>query len=194
MTQLLCTLQQVRKMIGLGDPLTETGDDALIEDVLIPAATDMINNEVQFPFGTLYGSLELFAAPPYYVGGVLYFRDNVVTQIDSIASSSGTLTAGTDYVLMPLNFAPKTSAALINFSTLSINNPAGTLTLNGTLGYGSIPSDVNFAATKLAAWMYQTRDSSGEIQIVNDVTIVPSEAPAMVHKILSKYKHNLLYA
>jgi len=64
MTQLLCTLQQVRKMIGLSDPLSDTGDDALIEDVLIPAATTMINNEAQFTFGTLYGSLELFAAPP----------------------------------------------------------------------------------------------------------------------------------
>lgn len=181
-------------MIGLSDPLTNTGDDTLIENVLIPAATDMINNEVQFTFGTLYGSLDLFAGPPYFVDGVLYFRDNYVSTLDAITTDNGTLTQNVDFVLMPMNFAPKTSAALINFSTPSISNPAGTLTISGTLGYGSIPNDVNYAATKLAAWMYQTRDSSGEIQIVNDVTIVPAEAPAMVRSILSKYKHNLLYA
>jgi len=194
MTQLLCTLQQVRTMIGLNDPLSDTGDDGLIESVLIPAATDMINNEVQYTFGTLYGGLNLFAGPPYLVGGVLYFRDNVMTQIDTISGIDGTLSAGTDYVLLPLNFSPKTAAALINFSTVSIANPAGTLTITGTLGYGSVPSDVNFAATKLAAWMYQTRDSDGDVEIVGDVTVIPANAPPMVKNILSKYKHNLLYA
>ena len=194
MTELLCTLQQVRTMIGLNDPLTETGDDSLIEDVLIPAATDMINNEVQFSFGTLIGNLDLFAGPPYYVGGVLYFRDNYVTAIDAIVTDGGTLTAGMDYALLPLNFSPKTSAVLYNFSTVSITNPAGTLTLQGTLGYGSIPSDVNYAATKLAAWMYQTRDSDGDVQVVGDITVIPATAPPLVKSILSKYKHNLLYA
>lgn len=194
MTQLLCTLQQVRKMIGLSYPAEDTGDDGLISDVLIPAASDMIQNEVQYQFGTLVGSMKLFAFPPYLVGGVLYFRDNVVTSIDSIGTDNGTLTPNIDYVALPLNSLPITRAALITWNTTSVNNPAGTLVLNGTLGYGSIPNDVNFAATKLAAWMYQTRDSDGNIQVVNDITVVPAEAPAMVKSILSKYKHNLLYA
>ncbi len=194
MTQLLCTLQQVRKMIGLSDPLTDTGDDGLIEDVLIPAASDMIQNEVQYTFGTLVGALQMFAAPPYLVGGVLYFRDNVVTAIDNITTGNGTLTPNIDYVALPLNSLPTTRAALITWNSTSISNPAGTLVLNGTLGYGSIPGDVNYAATKLAAWMYQTRDSDGNIQVVNDITVVPAEAPAMVRNILSKYKHNLIYA
>jgi len=82
---------------------------------------------------------------------------------------------------------------MINFDTVSISNPAGTLTLQGTLGYGSIPSDVNFAATKLAAWMYQTRDSDGDVQVVGDITVIPASAPPMVKSIISKYKLNLLY-
>ena len=190
---LLCTLAQVRKMIGLTDG-DDTGDDTLIENVLIPAASDMIQNDCQFTFGTLQGSLELFAGPPYLVGNTLYFRDNVVTAIDSFNTDNGTLTANVDYVLQPLNFVPKVSARLINWTQLNVTNPAGTLTLTGTLGYGSIPSDVNFAATKLAAWMYQTRDSDGAIQVVNDITTVPAEAPAMIRNILSKYKHNLIFA
>lgn len=195
MTQLLCTLAQVRKMIGLdGSSGDDTGDDALIESILIPAATDMINNEVQFTFGTLHGSLDLFARPPYLVGSTLYFRDNVITSIDSLGTDSGTLTANVDYVLLPLNNTPKTRANLINFSSLSVTNPSGTLTVMGTLGYGSVPSDVNFAATKLSAWMYSTRDSDGDVQIVNDITTVPAQAPPMVKNILSKYKHNLLFA
>lgn len=194
MTQLLCTLAQVRKMISIGGPGENTGDDTLIEDVLIPAASDMMQNEVQYTFGTLHGSLELFARPPYLVGSTLYFRDNVITSIDSLATDNGTLTQNVDYVLLPLNESPKTRAQLINWASLNVTNPAGTLTITGTLGYGSVPSDVNFAATKLAAWMYNTRDSSGDIQVVGDITRVPAEAPPMVKAILSKYKHNLLFA
>lgn len=192
MTQLLCTLDQVRKMIGL-DAGEDPGDDALIEGVLIPAATDMINNEVQYTFGTLSGSLTLFARAPYLKDSTLYFRDNVLTGLDAFQVDDGTLTEGTDFVLQPLNAATKTRALLINWSPTRVSNPAGTLTLTGTLGYGSVPADVNFAATKLAAWMYQTRDSEGNIQIVDNVTTVPAEAPAMVRRILSKYKHNLLF-
>lgn len=194
MTELLCTLQQVRNMIGLNDALVDTGDDPLIQDVLIPAATDMINNEVQFTFGSAPGQLSLYAAPPYLVGGVLYFRDNLVVSIDAIDVTDGTLTNGVDYVLQPLNFTPKTSALLLNYNAVSVLNPAGTLMITGTLGYGSIPGDVNYAATKLAAWMYHTRDSDGSIEIVGDITTVPATAPPLVMKILSKYKHNLLFA
>lgn len=194
MTQLLCTLEQVRKMIEIGEPGENTGDDVLIESVLIPAATDMINNEAQFTFGTLQSSLDLFARPPYLVGSTLYFRDNAVAAIDSFTTDAGTLTADVDYVLLPLNSTPKTSARLINWASTNVTNPAGTLTVTGTLGYGSIPSDVNFAATKLASWMYLTRDSEGNIEVVGDVTQVPAEAPPLVKKILSKYKQNLLFA
>jgi len=56
------------------------------------------------------------------------------------------------------------------------------------------PTDIVTACRRLAAWMYQTRDSSGEVQIVENVTNVPAEAPPMVRRILSKYAHNLLFA
>lgn len=189
---LLCTLAQVRAMLSFG--ASDTGDDSLIEDVLIPSASQMIENDCQFTFGTLAGNLQLFAAPPYLLGNVLYFRDNVFTQVDSVTTDGGTLTPTTDYTPLPLNFTPKTRLLLTNFPAVTVNNPAGTLTVSGTLGYGSIPSDVNFVATKLAAWMYQTRDSDGNIQVVENVTNVPAEAPAMVHTILAKYKHNLIFA
>lgn len=187
---LLCTLAQVRAMINL----TGTGDDSLISDVLIPAASQMIEGEVQFTFGTLQGNLNLFAGHPYLINDTLYFRDNLVIGVDAIQTDNGTLTANTDYVLLPLNFSPKYGARLMTWNALNVSNPAGTLTVTGTLGYGSIPSDVNFAATKLAAWMYQTRDSDGQIQVVNDITTVPAEAPPMVKSILSKYRRSLLFA
>jgi hypothetical protein len=191
MTQ-LCTLAQVHAMLHFG--ASDTGDDSLISDVLIPAASEMIENEVQYTFGTLHGSLKLFAAPPYLLDNTLYFRDNVFTQVDAVTTDGGTLTPVTDYTVLPLNFTPKTRLLLTNFPAVSINNPAGTLTVSGTLGYGSIPSDVNFAATKLAAWMYQTRDSDGNIQVVEGVTNVPAEAPPLVLRILAKYRHNLIFA
>lgn len=191
MTQ-LCTLAQVRSMLHFD--ATDTGDDSLIENVLIPASSQMIENDCQFTFGTLPGSLQLFAAPPYLLGNVLYFRDNVFTTIDAITTNQGTLTPNEDYVALPQNFAPKTRAMLLSFNNTGISNPAGTLTVSGTLGYGSIPPDVNWAATRLAAWLYQTRDSSGEVQIVENVTNVPAEAPPAIRRTLAKYAHNLLFA
>lgn len=188
---ILCTLAQVKSMLHF---VNDDADDSLIQNVLIPAASTMIENDVQFTFGTLPGNLQLFACHPYLKGNTLYFRDNVFTQVDSITTDSGTLTANTDYVLLPLNFAPKTRAKLISYPIPIAVNPAGTLTVTGTLGYGSIPSDVNFAATKLAAWMYQTRDSQGNIQVVDNVTEIPASAPPMIKNILSKYKHNLIFA
>lgn len=188
----LCTLAEVRKMIGLtnGDDMS---DDTLIENVLIPAATDMIQNDVQYTFGASVGTLTLFARPPYLVGGNLYFRDNVIAGLDTFSTDNGTLTANVDYVLQPLNASPKAYATLLTWDATSVSNPAGTLTLIGTLGYGSIPSDINYAATKLAAWMYQTRDSDGAIQVVNNVTEVPAQAPPLVKSILSKYRHSLIF-
>jgi hypothetical protein len=191
MTQ-LCTLSQVRAMLHFG--AADTSEDSLISDVLIPAASQMIENDCQYTFGTLPGSLQVFAAPPYLVEGVLYFRDNVFSQVDSIRDDNGTLTPTTDYTLLPLNFTPKTRMRLNNYFVPTATNPAGTLTITGTLGYGSIPADIGFAATKLAAWMYQTRDSDGNIQVVENVTNVPAEAPAMIHNILSKYRHSLIFA
>ena len=191
MTNLLCTLAEVRKMIGL-DSGQDTGDDTLIESVLIPAASQMIQNDCQFTFGTLQSYLKADAAPPYLFGNKLYFRDNLVIGIDNFTSDIGTLTSDM-YDLLPLNGTPKTAARLKPGQSWNYQNAQAAFTITGTLGYGSIPSDVNYAATKLAAWMYQTRDSDGQIQVVNDITVVPAEAPAMVKSILSKYKHNLLY-
>lgn len=193
MTINLCTLSQVRSMLHFES--ADTGDDSLISDVLIPAASDMIQNQVQYTFGTLSGaSLYLDAFHPYLKGDTLYFRDNVVTQVDRFTSDTGTLTAGVDFDLLPLNFNPKTRARLRSGASWQVNVPQKAFTIYGTLGYGSIPSDVNFAATKLAAWMYQTRDSEGNIQVVENVVEVPANAPPLVLTIVRKYEHALIFA
>lgn len=188
---LLCTLAQVRKMIGLTGA-EDTSDDDLIENELIPAASQIIQNSCQITFGTLQGTLKMDAAHPYLKGNTLYFRDNYVTGIDRFTSDAGTLTSGM-YDLMPLNGTPKYGARLRPGNSWNVVNPAAAFTIVGTLGYGSIPWDVGVAATKLAAWMYQTRDSDGAIQVVNNVAEVPAQAPPQVHTILSKYKRNLLF-
>jgi hypothetical protein len=190
-SNLLCTLDQVRKMIGLDAMATE--DDDLIRDTLIPSASQMIQNDCQITFGTLQGTLRLDAAHPYLKGSILYFRDNYITGIDRFTSDTGTLTSGM-YDLLPLNFTPKYGARLRAGNAWGVSHPEAAFTIEGTLGYGSIPSDVSFAAQKLATWMYQTRDSDGAIQVANNITEIPAQAPPQVHKILSKYKHNLIFA
>lgn len=187
---ILCTLPQVRAMLHFA--ATDTGDDDLIEDVLIPAACEMIENEVQFSFSTISGTLHLDAQHPYLKGNTLYFRDNYVVSIDRFTSDTGTLTTDM-YDLLPLNFTPKYAARLRSGQSWGVSVAEKAFTITGTLGWGSTPSDVSFAATKLSAWLYQTRDSEGNIQVIENVTEIPESAPPLVKNILSKYKHNLLF-
>jgi hypothetical protein len=98
------------------------------------------------------------------------------------------------YDLLPLNFMPKYAARLKSGQSWGVAMPEKAFTIIGTLGWGSTPNDVSFAAAKLVAWMYQTRDSAGNIQVVENVTEIPAAAPPMVKNILSKYKHGLIFA
>jgi hypothetical protein len=188
---ILCTLSEVRQMLHFA--ANDTGNDGLISSVLIPAASQMIENAVQFTFGTIQGTLNFDAGHPYLKGDTLYFRDNLVISIGYFTSDQGTLTADM-YDLLPLNFTPKYGARLRPGNSWNVGVANKAFTVGGTFGYGTLPADVNFAATKLAAWMYQTRDSEGNIQVVNDVTQIPASAPPMVKTILDKYKHGLLFA
>ncbi len=188
---ILCTLAEVRSMLHFD--AGDTADDSLIQNVLIPAASAMIEGDCHFNFGTLQSFLKADAAPPYLYGNTLYFRDNLVVAIDNFTSDSGTLTPDM-YDLLPLNFTPKDRVRLKPGYSWMVNVANGAFTITGTLGYGSIPSDVNFAATKLAAWMYQTRDSEGNIQVIENVTEVPAQAPPLVKNIVRRYSHDQIFA
>lgn len=188
---LLCTLAEVRAMLHF--KAADTPDDGLITSVIIPAASQMIENDVQVTFGSETGTLYLDACHPYLKGNTLYFRDNYVTAVNRLTSDTGTLTPDM-YDLLPLNFSPKYAARLRPGNAWNYQTAAKAFTLSGEIGYGTLPADVNFAATKLAAWIYQTRDSEGNIQVVNEVTQIPANAPPLVKNILSKYKHSLLFA
>lgn len=188
---ILCTLAEVRAMLHLN--ASATSDDGLISSVIIPAASQMIENEARLTFGTLQSSLYLDAAHPYLKGNTLYFRDNLVVGVDNFTSDTGTLTS-VMYDLLPLNFSPKYAARLRPGYDWGYSVAEKAFTVTGTLGYGTLPADINFAATKLAAWIYNTRDSEGNIQIVENVTEVPAQAPPLVKSILEKYKHDMVFA
>jgi hypothetical protein len=189
---ILCSLADVRRMLNFTIG-ADNSNDTLIETVLIPAASQMIENDCQFTFGTLQGTLYADAAHPYLKGSTLYFRDNYVQSIGWFTSDTGTLTADM-YDLLPLNYSPKYAVRLRPGNSWNYETANKAFTIGGTFGYGTLPADVNYAATRLAAWMYQTRDSAGNIQVINDVTRVPAEAPPLVKNILSKYRHSLLFA
>jgi hypothetical protein len=189
----LTTLAQVRQMLSFDPSVTD--DDPLIADVLIPAASTLIESYCRTAFGTITGqTLVMDAAKPYLYGDTLFFRDQYVLTVDSFVTDTVTLTAA-DYDLLPYNSPRKTAARLRRGKTWNYSDPRGAFRITGSVGYGSIPPDVRLAATRLAAWLYQTRDNEGAVVVAGDTTTIPAEAPPLVFKILNqgRYVRDMVY-
>lgn len=190
----LTTLAKVRQLLGFADD--STSDDDLIEDVLIPAASTMIENYCKTYFGTLQSSIRLDANRPYLYGNVLYFRTDVQGVDSFIVNATNTLTSA-DYDLLPYNEPPYAMARLRTGATWGVIDNEGAFIITGTLGRGvNVPSDVQYAATRLTTWLYQTRDNKGDIFIADNTATIPAEAPPMVFKILDmgRYVKDYFYA
>lgn len=190
----LTTLANVRQLLGFA--ADETGDDALIQNMLIPAASSMIEGYCKRTFGTLNGTLTLDACPPYLFGDTLFLRDAELTGIYSMVVNAATTLTSADFDLLPYNSDRKFEVRLKAGKSWHVSSVRGAFVIAGTLGYGSIPNDVSYAATRLAGWLYQTRDNEGDVYIANDTTTIPAEAPPLVFKILDKgrYVKDFFYA
>lgn len=171
----------------------QTADDPLIEDVLIPAASEMIENHCQVTFSLANGTMTLDAAPPFLYGDRLFFRQNDAAGVYQVTTDTGTLQSA-DYDLMPLNGPPYTGLRLRQGVQWNVSDWRAAIKVAGTLGYSAdVPSDVSYVATRLVWWMYQNRDNDGSIMVVDNVKQIPSDAPPLVFKVLQKYVKSQVY-
>lgn len=169
--------------------ITTTDDDDLIA-LYVSQASQMIETQALRQFSATPGTLTLNACAPHLYGNRLFF-DTDVLSVASVADSNGTLSAS-QYTLLPLNESPKYGLHLKGTAELTYSDdPIGAITVVGTLGYctaANRPADITLAATKMAAWLYQTRDNNGEIvRFADGSTVIPAEAPSLVMRIMTKY-------
>lgn len=190
----LTTLANVKQLIGIDDD--NTGDDALIQNQLIPAASLMIEGYCKTIFGTLQTTIQLDAMRPYLYGNRLYFRTNVL-QIDNFVVNAQTTLTSAVYDLLPYLTPPYDSARLKSGQSWQVTDVLGAFVITGTLGTGAtVPADVQLAATELTKWLYDTRDNKGAIFTGDGATTIPKNAPSIVFNTLDtgRYVKDYFYA
>ncbi len=188
----LTTLAAVKLQLSIGTLLNT--DDALLS-TYVTEASQMIETYTKRTFNAANGTLTFDIAPPYIYGRKLFFREDVLG-VYELRNGNGSVIAPDQYRFLPLNNTPLYGLELLPSASVTWSpTPAGdwlsAITLAGTLGYSSTPpSDIQLAATKLAAWLYQNRDNSDDnVRFADGSMTIPSAAPAIVLRILNNGRY-----
>ncbi len=195
----LCSLDNVKKQLNIGQHGTlNTLDDDLLIDYVYQASAAVeahcgrrlsdITNET----GTLTKKYD-YDSPPIF--GRMLFLDDDLLSVGTLTNGDGTVIASTEYRLLPTNGSPKYAIELYSGSSIAWNyltNREEAIQIQGAWGYASstltMPQEVRTATAKLAAWLYQTRDNTGEkVAFADGSMSIPPDAPPMVFKLLSRY-------
>jgi len=181
--------------------ITETTDDAMI-DMFIAQASEMFSVEARRQFyATTGATLTYDIAPPQIYGSQLFFLEDIL-DVDRVINGDGSVITRDQFRLLPINGSPKYALQLyvgnnIFFQSNDVNSWQSAIHVQGTMGYcetGSVPSDVVYAVTKLAAFFYETRDNQGDvIRFADGSTQIPSNAPPLVLRVVANYKRVQLY-
>jgi len=192
----LTTRNAVKSVLNI----TETSDDSLI-DLFVSQASQTFATETQRQFYDVSGAtLTYDLTPPQIFGSKLFFLTDVL-DVDRVINGDGNVITPTSFRLLPLNGSPKYALELYSGSNqwfqAGANGRQSAITIQGTTGYcvaGTIPADVTYAVTKLAAFYYQTRDNSGDVvKFADGTTVIPANAPAVVLRTVNNYMRVQMY-
>jgi len=180
--------------------ITETTDDTLI-DTFVSQASELFTTETRREFYSTSGAtLTYDLMPPQVSNGQINFLTDV-QGVDRVVNSGQVITPS-EFRLLPLNNTPKYALQLLTGSNIwfqpdSQNNWQSAVEVHGTIGFcatGTIPSDVTYAVTKLAAYMYMTRDNDGSvIRFADGSSQIPADAPAVIMRTINNYKRVQIY-
>lgn len=206
MSATLTTLAAVKRQLGLitntnGTIADNTDDDTLIETYVIQAS-QMFETETRRTFSaTSNATLTYDVLPPQTFGNKLFFTEDMLN-VDRIVNA-GTVIQPGSFTLLPYNGYPKYGLRLDTYSLAywqqsSLTGWFAAIQIQGTMGYcetGQQPADVTLAVTKLAAYLYQTRDNNGDVVKFADGTMsIPGDAPQMVLRTINSYKRVAAFA
>lgn len=201
----LTTIDAVKRQLGIttyvdGTLTTNTDDDDVLQ-AAVDQASAMFQTEVRREFTATPGAtLTYDLAPPDIYGSKLYFGADFLG-VDQVYNGNGSLIPAANYVLLPNNGLPKYGLQMVNGNgQWYFNNNTGykaAIVVNGTTGFCELedrPSDVVRAVTKLAAWLYQTRDNTGDVVKFADGTMsIPGDVPSIVIQTIKNYRRPNLY-
>jgi len=195
----LTTIAAVKRQLGIttyvDGTLTTNNDDDDVLQAAVDQASQMFQTECRREFtATPYGKLTYDLAPPDIYGSKLYFGTDFLG-VDQVYDGNGSLIPAANYVLLPNNGLPKYGLQIVNYAGQWFQSPTTgykqAIVVNGTTGFCETedrPADVTRAVTKLAAWLYQTRDNTGDVVKFADGTMsIPSDVPnVIIQSLISK--------
>ena len=198
----LTNLEDVKRALTIADISSGTlvfsvkMDDTLIQ-TLIEDASDIFSRETKNNYYAALGTLTLDVTSEYVHGRKLFFKDDVALTLTRIENDgNGTLTAA-DWVTMPRNTTPIYGVQLKTKAWTWTDSNLGAIKVIGTIGTaldGQPPSRVHLAVTRLASWLYQTRDTRGSVRHADRTVSFSQEAPSLVQTIIEQEQRLRLYS
>jgi len=142
-----------------------------------------------------------FDAPTRSGGGspaVLDLRGQDLCAITSVTNGDGTALPGTAYVTRPRDTPPYYAIQLRQTPgyvwVWDDDGPEGAIAITGKWAYSTTaPLDIQRCATRLAVWMYKSRDNAGfDVDIKTDEgLILGARMPADIRQMIKAYQRRL---
>ena len=200
----LTNLNDVKRALSVGSNVNGTvAFDKNLDDTLISTCIQQASDWFSAQSGVNYyaapGTLTLDATDTYIHYRKLFFRADVVsvTRIENDGNTNdGTLTSA-DWVTMPRNPAGYVYGVELkdDYWTYT-SSPLGAIRVIGNIGRhlnGQPPDRVHLAVTRLASWVYQTKNNQGSVQFGEAVASAPAEVTNIVQQVLELEREKRLY-
>lgn len=113
--------------------------------------------------------------------------------ITSVVNGDGTTIPPTAYVTLPRYTTPYFGVRLkqnAGYTWTYTANPEGAIAITGRWAYSTVaPTDIQRAATRIAVWLYRSRDNANADQSVqtDQGIILPNKMPVDVRQIIEAY-------
>jgi hypothetical protein len=205
----LTTLNAVKQQLNIGqDGTLNTRDDDLITRY-VHDASGMVESHCNRFFSDVTNGSGTLNIPhdciyPAVNGRTLFLAEDLLsvgTLINQHDGGNGSTLTADQYNLLPTYGYPKygieiKKSVAVQWSYEGDNR--GAIHVIGSWGFCTAaqrPRDITEAATRLAAWLYQTRDNDGSaIQTADGSTVIPPDAPPLVFKMLDRYVKRVMKA
>ena len=184
------TLVQLREYLKISANI----DDILLQRQL-DHATAIIERMTHKAFAVSADTVKLFDAVRDVHGMLLTFDGDYAAAITSVINGDGETIPASGYVTEPRHEPPYYGVKLKlggPYVWEFNDTPEEAISVTGRWGWSvTPPDDIVHACTRLAAWMYRQKDTSGDsdrVLISRDGTVVlPMKLPADIHDLLSPY-------
>jgi hypothetical protein len=185
------TAAQVKEYLGISGTVV---DDNLLED-LIERAEGLIDAYTGRSFEATTATK--FFDDSFTNGSDLNLWGYDLLTVTKLTNGDGVEVASSDYRLFPRNDNPKWIIKLDESQSWSFSDGDSEISVAGTWGYSATPPlDIQHACVRLAAFLYRQKDNSADIDrpmITGDgVTIMPTNLPVDVTRILDRYKRRVI--